>query len=149
MRSGRLRSTESVSFQNQTNIKNTHEKSTQEIISGVDCMFLNPHLCIHDGITLRFRVGPSNSFGSSTDFLRRKKLICVQKNDFLGQNPYFLERHCIFCYHHDSSPKWQIFSAGPVAIGTSGWLPGLKKKHLGPKKVHFGQSVSKNGLLSN
>ena len=29
----------------------THKKSTYEIISGVDRMFLNPHLCIHDRIT--------------------------------------------------------------------------------------------------
>ena len=102
------------------------------MISGVDCMFLNPHLCIHDGITLCFRVGPSNSFGSSTDFLHRKKLICVQKNDFFGPKSIFFGMASHYFYI-----KKAFFCASTVEIWTPGWLLGPKKKHFWLKKGNF------------
>ena len=53
-------------------------------------------------------------FGSSVE----KNWFSGQKCIFWGQNPNFFERHQIFCYHHDKTPKRQL---DPVAIGTSGW----------------------------
>ena len=67
-------------------------------------------------------------FGSSVE----KNWFSGQKCIFWGQNPNFFERHQIFCYHHDKTPKKQL---DPVAIGTSGWplhsLFGSKRAILG------------------
>ena len=67
-------------------------------------------------------------FGSSVE----KNWFSGQKCIFWGQNPNFFERHQIFCYHHDKTPKRQL---DPVAIGTSGWplhsLFGSKRAILG------------------
>ena len=67
-------------------------------------------------------------FGSSVE----NNWFSGQECIFWGQNPNFFERHQIFCYHHDKTPKKQL---DPVAIGTSGWplhsLFGSKRAILG------------------
>ena len=64
---------------------------------------------------------------------------------FFGQKSIFVDIVHFFWYHHDGTPKRQLFCVDCVARRASGRPEGLKNSIFEPQKGHFGQSGPKNG----
>ena len=54
----------------------------------------------------------------------------AQKCSFLAQNQFFLDILQLFCYHHDGTPKRQLFCVDRIAGQAPGGVEGL---NFGPK----------------